>query len=214
MKKGRIGIFLRSLFCAACVACVVCVACIAALWAAPVMEAQASSGVTSESIREKEGQINQAKRDIKNLEKGLSDIQDLKKQLEQEKNNLKNYVTKLDQELEELEQNILDLKFQISGKETEIQETSEELEEAQITAQNQYEYMVTSIRYFYEEGTLPTMWELLFSSQGIGDFLNRLDYMNRVYEYDERMWTEYEMNCQYIALCKEQLELEKQRAMY
>ena len=36
------------------------------------------------------------------------------------------------------------------------------------------------------------------------------DYINSVYEYDHRLLKEYQMNCEYINLCKEQLELEKE----
>lgn len=173
------------------------------------MEARASS-LTSEVIKDKEDQIDQIKKDMDGLKSGLSDLKKIKEDLEKSKNDLKSYVATLDQNLAEMEQKILDLKGQITIKENEIDETAKELGIAEEEAQDQYDYMVASIRYFYEAETFPSLWELLFSAKNIGDFLNRLDYMNRVYEYDRRVWEEYQLNCDYIELCKEQLELEKE----
>lgn len=168
------------------------------------------SKVTEEGIREKEGQIDQAKKDIDGLKKGLSDIQQMKKELETEKNNLKGYVVKLDQNLAVLEQNILDLQDQIARKQIEIAQTTIELEQAEKTAQNQYDYMVMCIRYIYEASTLSTMWEVLFGTENISDFFNRIDYMNRVQEYNQGLWDEYQMSRRYIALCREELEVDKE----
>ncbi len=178
---------------------------------APVVRADASSSkVTNESIKEKEDEIKKAKDDIKNLKSGLSDIQKLKKELEKDKNNLESYVTKLDQKLEELEQNIASLETQITNKETEIEEAAEELEEAEQTAQDQYDYMVSCIRYIYEAGSVSAIWQILFTLENFADFLNQMDYMNRVQEYNQGLVEEYEMNSRYVELCKEELEVDKE----
>lgn len=177
----------------------------------PAAQAKASgSKITSESIQEKEKQINQAKNDIKGLKNGLSDVQKIKKELEKEKSDLKKYVAALDQKLAQLEQSIIDLKRQIVDKEAKIADTTEELNQAETVKQNQYDYIVASIRYFYEMGTQASLWEILFSSESFGDFLNRMDYMNRVYAYDQQVWEEYQLNCEYIELCREQLEVERE----
>lgn len=195
-----------------CFGMILCLLMTAWLCAAqPVCAASASkSKVTSESIKEKEKQIDQARDDMKELKGGLSDLQSLKKELEKEKSNLKNYVTKLDQNLAELEESILQLQGEIAVKEGEIQETARELEQAQETAQDQYAYIVEYVRFSYELTNASSIWELIFAGEGFGDLLNRLDYINKVYEYDQEVWEDYVLNCEYIELCKEQLEVEEE----
>ena len=70
--------------------------------AGPGLQAQATSQAapksapTAESIREKEKEISQIKEQKEGLKDGLSDLQEIKKNLELQKDNLKNYVKELD----------------------------------------------------------------------------------------------------------------------
>ena len=168
-----------------------------------------ASNVTSESIKQMEAQIKDAKKQKDNLKNNITNLEKIKKELEAEKGNLKNYVAKLDQNVADMEHNITYLQNQITTKETEIAQTRAELEAAQETVAKQYVSMRTRIRFMYEAGSIASVWELLASSDSIGDFLNKADYINSIYAYDQKMWEEYQMNCEYIQLCKEGLELEK-----
>ena len=51
------------------------------------------SSITSDSIKEKEQQISQAKNEKKQLQSGLTNLQKIKKELESQRANLKNYVS-------------------------------------------------------------------------------------------------------------------------
>lgn len=178
--------------------------------AALSVNASALSSITSDSIKEMEQQINDAKKEKENLQGSISNLQKIMKELEAQKGNLKNYVSALDQNVSQMEQNIAVLQQQIISKEADILSTQAELEAAEATAAGQYESMVIRIRFMYESNLLSTIWELLVTSDSFGDFLNMADYINSVYEYDHRLLQEYQMNCEYINLCKEQLELEKE----
>lgn len=169
-----------------------------------------ADGVTSESIRKKEEQIKQARQEKTQLQNSLTDIKKLKESLEKEKKNLKSYVTTLDASLAQMEENIEQLSAQITQKEAEIIQTQEELEQAQETADAQYESMRTRIRIMYEVQSAASIWDFLMSADNFGDFLNKADYINTLYAYDQKMWDSYTENCEYIALCKEQLQLEKE----
>ncbi|MCI9141698.1 MAG: peptidoglycan DD-metalloendopeptidase family protein [Lachnospiraceae bacterium] len=171
--------------------------------------ASGTSSVTSDSIREKENQIAQKKEEKKALQGGLSDLKEIKKNLESQKDNLKNYVKQLDGELEVIEQNIAELKAQIDAKEEEIRRTEEELEAALEKEENQKESMIAHIRLMYETGT-PSILDLLLQSRNMGDFLNKADHEERVAAYDQEMWQNYKMVREYVELCKEDLELEKE----
>ncbi len=163
---------------------------------------------TSSSIRDKQNEITQIEEQKKALESGLSDLQKIKKELESKKSNLKDYVNQLDGTLSEIEQNIIVLKGQIADKENEIMLTEQELDAARLKEENQKESMYARIRLMYEKGD-SYMTEIFLNSSGFGDMLNQADYMERIVQYDQAMWAEFKENAQLIALCKEQLEIEK-----
>ena len=167
------------------------------------------SSITSDSIREKEDQIEQAQKDKEALESKLSDLKQIKKDLETQKSNLKEYVVQLDNALMTMEQNINDLKQQISAKEEEIRLTEKELEAALEREESQKETMVARIRFVYETGN-PKLIDMLLSSSGFNDFLNKADYVEKVIAYDRKMLQDYKEMREYIELCMEELELEKQ----
>lgn len=189
--------------------CICLALCLAVISSSAITVGAAVSSVTSDSIKEKEAQISQAQQDKKKLQNALSDIKKMKEELEKEKNNLKNYVAKLDGNLSVIEKNISSLKQQISDKETEITQTQAELEEAEAVEQSQYESMKVRIKFIYEHGNT-SLLEVMMTSKSFSDFLNKAEYVQKVYDYDQKKWDEYRDNCEYISLCKQQLELEKE----
>lgn len=167
------------------------------------------SSITSDSIKEKEEQIRQAEQEKDALKSGLSNLQNLKKDLEAQRSSLKNYVAQLDGNLAQIEQNIRDLSAQISVKEEEITVAEAELEMALENEENQKEAMISRIRMVYESGD-PQMLDMLLKSASFGDFLNKADYVERVMAYDQKMWQDFKLVREYVELCKQGLELEKE----
>ncbi|MDE6641433.1 MAG: peptidoglycan DD-metalloendopeptidase family protein [Acetatifactor sp.] len=167
------------------------------------------SSITSDSIREKEEQIRQAENEKDALKNGLSDLQNIKKDLETQRSSLKNYVAQLDGSLAKIEQNIQELSDKIAVKEEEINVASEQLETALENEENQKESMISRIRMVYESGE-PQMLDMLLKSESFSDFLNKADYTERVMAYDNKMWQDYRLVREYVELCKQELELEKE----
>ena len=167
-----------------------------------------ASELTNDSIKQKEAEINKAKEEKKALQSGLTNVKEIKKQLEQSKADLANYVEELDANLVEIQAKIDDLKTQISQKEEEIVQKTGELEEAVSVQQTQYEAMKTRIKFMYEKGDSLSM-ELLFSSESFGEMLNKAEYIEMLSAYDRKMLDEYVAYAEYVALCKEDLEEEK-----
>ena len=192
--------------------CVIC-ACLCFILCSEVFQQTAHaltmSAITSESIREKEEQIKQAQEEKKNLQNGLTNLKDLKKELEAQRSNLKAYVVKLDGELQVIEQKIAELKLNISDKEAEITQTEEQLEEALGKEEAQREAMITHIRMVYETGD-SQMTDMLLKSKSFGDFLNKADFVEKVMNYEHHMWQDYKRVREYVELCKQQLEIEKE----
>lgn len=167
------------------------------------------SSITSDSIKEKEQQINQAQTEKKELQNSLSNLKELKKELESQRTDLKKYVAQLDSNLEKIEQNIEELKRKISQKQAEIAETEKELAQALEREESQREAMIARIRMAYEDGD-PQMVDMLLKSANFADFLNKADYVERVTAYDKQRWQDYKNIREYVELCKTELELEKE----
>ena len=167
-----------------------------------------ASELTNDSIKEKEAEINRAKEEKKALQSGLTDVQALKKQLEASKAELAGYVEELDANLTNIREKINELKEMITQKEEEIEQKGIELEEAISVQQQQYEAMKTRIKFMYEKGD--TMYlELILGSESFGDMLNKAEYIEKLSAYDRKKLDEYVAYAQYVGLCKEELEEEK-----
>lgn len=173
------------------------------------VSATSRSPVTSESIREKEEQIAQAEKEKKNLQSGLTDLQKLKENLESKRTDLKNYVAELDAALTVIEEKVAGLKEEIAEKEEEIEVAQGELDAAIDRENSQREAMISYIRFVYEMGT-PQAMDILLTSSSFSDFLNRANYVEKVISFENMLWEEYKTTREYVELCMEQLELEKE----
>lgn len=163
--------------------------------------------ITSDSIKDKQNQIEEAEDQIDALKGMLTDVKAIKKQLENQKADLKKYVEELDKNLEAIQQKISELEALIVAKEREIAQTEEELAEALITEENQYEAMKLRIQMMYEQGDI-YYWDLIFDG-GFAGLLNRLDYIEQISQYDNDKLMEYMINRELIEYCKLQLEADK-----
>lgn len=167
------------------------------------------SSITSDSIKEKEGQIAQALDEKKQLQNGLTNIKNIKKNLENKKSDLKKYVAELDAQLQVIEENIAQLIDKISYKEQEIDVAEDELNVALDRENNQKAAMVDHVRQVYETGD-PQMTDMLARAVNFGDFLNKADYVEKVMNCEQRMLEEYVTTRTYVELCKQELEIEKE----
>ena len=167
-----------------------------------------ASEMTNDSIKQKEEEINRAKEEKKELQNGLTNVKELKKELENSKADLANYVTQLDADLSDIQAKINELKTLIEEKEGQIEEKTKELEDALEVQKAQYEAMKSRIKFMYEKGDMLYM-ELVFVADSFGEMLNKADYIEMLSSYDRKMLDEYVAYAEYVALCKEGLEEEK-----
>lgn len=165
--------------------------------------------ITSDSIREKEREIEKAKEEVSGLKSSLTDVEKLKKELEQSKNDLTAYVRQLDGQLADIQDKILQYNTMITDKEREIEETMRDLDEAQARQELQYAAMKKRIQFMYERSDSFYL-ETLFGSDSISGIVNRADYIEALSRYDRKKLDEYVETRKYVELCKEALETEKQ----
>ena len=167
-----------------------------------------ASELTNDSIKKKEDEINKAKEEKKALQSGLTNVKELKKELEKSKADLSNYVAELDADLSDIQTKIDELKSLIEEKEGQITEKEQELEEALEVQKTQYEAMKARIKFMYEKGDMVYL-EFVFVADSFGEMLNKADYIEMLSSYDRKMLDEYVAYAEYVALCKEELEEEK-----
>ena len=165
--------------------------------------------VTEESIKQKEAQISEAKKERDSLKDAKTDLEKIKKDLEASKSNLNQYIKELDAQLTDIQGKIDALNDQIAEKEQQIETTTAELQEAEAVQQAQYEAMKKRIKFMYERGD--TLYvELLLESGSFSDMLNKAVYIEMFSSYDRTKLNEYIATTDLIRLTKEALEEEKE----
>ncbi|MDE6882546.1 MAG: M23 family metallopeptidase [Lachnospiraceae bacterium] len=169
----------------------------------------AKAALTNDSIREKEAEIKAAKQEVSGLKSSKTDIERLKKELEQSKNDLTTYVAQLDQQLSGIQEKIGQYNTMITEKEEEIEITAAELEEAVRIQEEQYAAMKKRIKFMYEKGDTFYL-ELLLTSGGFADMTNKADYIEALSRYDRNKLEEYIDTIELVKLCKEELEAERE----
>ncbi len=82
------------------------------------------------------------------------------------------------------------LEDQIARTETEIAVKQAEYDAAYAQEQEQYAAMKKRIQYMYEQGDI-TYMQILLTSSSLGDALNKNEYIEKLYEYDQRLLQQY-----------------------
>lgn len=172
------------------------------------MNRVAASELTNESIRQKEEEIENARKQKKDLQNGLTDVKKIKEELEKSKKDLAEYVVELDGQLATIQEKIAAYREMIAQKEEELLQTQKELDAAVEDQENQYEAMKKRIKFMYEKGNDLYM-ELIFSSSTFGEMLNKAEYIEMLSAYDRKMLDEYVATRKLIELYKQNLEEEK-----
>lgn len=139
-------------------------------------------------------------------------------ELEQRRKEAENEVQDLQAELTELLNKVAEMEEQLIATGEKITQTQQDLEEAQVKADAQYDDMKIRIKYMYEDGS-SDMWEALLTAEDFSDFLNKAEYISTVHSYDRQKLEELQQTQQEIAdlketLVAEQKTLEEQQADY
>ena len=168
-----------------------------------------AASLSNELIEQSETAKAQAEQNRQTLKSGLSNIKAMLDDLELAKTNLQDYIVQLDEDLETINSNIEYLEGLIGQKEAQIAVTQKELEEAQQTEEAQYEAMKLRVKFMYEKGTSSYL-EMLLTSGGLTEFLNKAEYINRLSSFDRKMLDEYIATKNEIAGKNEELLAEQQ----
>lgn len=124
-------------------------------------------------------------------------------------------VDEITEEIEEIDAALVEtlasvdmIQEEIADKEDQIEVTTADYEEAQRVEQEQYESMKLRIKFMYEKGDA-TYLQLLLESGGFGEMVNKVEYVEKLYEYDRKLLEEYKIARQAVEDLKQKLEDEK-----
>lgn len=101
---------------------------------------------------------------------------------------------------------VQDLNNQISSKQQEISDTEVNLEAAQQAAAEQKEAIKERMKDSYESDASTSMLSVILDSKSIADFLNRVDYVTQVYQYDKTQLDTYQETVEATKSYKKELE--------
>ena len=122
---------------------------------------------------------------------------DLKQQNEDDQNKLDDVNDRMNELSEEQE-----------GKKAQIEQAKLDLAEAQRIEREQYESMKVRVKAMYESGQTSFL-DIIFNSSSMEEMLNKADYVEKMQEYDRKMFTNYQIARQNVEDLKENLEIEE-----
>lgn len=152
-------------------------------------------------------EISDTQDNISELEQKKKEMSDTLAQLEKEKDDTLVYVTKLDKKLTGLEEEIENLNVQIDELSAKLETTKEELAAAKKKQNDQYNAMMSRIKYNYENGE-DNYLSLLFESESVVDFLNNALYAKEMAEFDKNMYEDFKAAKELVEEKERQLEEE------
>ena len=127
--------------------------------------------------------------------------------IEQEQAQLQSEIDALDAELVNVILELSTLEEELAIKQDELAQTEEQLEQAKKDEKHQYDSMKLRIRFMYEKGDSAMLTSIL-ESKSIAELLNRVEYVNEVYDYDRNLLTEYKNTKEQVAALTEQQKQE------
>lgn len=140
--------------------------------------------------------------DVTKAEQEASDIQQQMQKAEQEQLELEAQFRSIASELENAQNDL-------TTKEEQIEQTEEEMVNALVQKNLQYERMKRRIRYMYESDGV-SLVEALLTSESMADFLTRAEYIVTLSRRDKAVFTDFQALVQEVEEKQESLQKEYQ----
>lgn len=154
--------------------------------------------------------------EIDALKKDAVELDSRKKELEKQLDALSEDKAEVLQRRKLLDQQVANTSAQIQNIETQIAEyttlinqTAEELAQTEQQEAEQYDLFCKRVRAMEELGTVD-YWSVLFRANSFGDLLSRLDAVNEIMEYDQRVIDQ--LKALQVEIAEKQASLEDSKA--
>ena len=154
------------------------------------------------------GNMSKAKDEKAKAEQNLDNANNEIEAIERKQSQLQGEIDAKDAELVNLLVNMGILEDELDAKSQQLDEVTVELKDAQVSEKKQYEAMKKRIQFMYERGD-GAMVEAILGSEDMSEFLNRVEYVSEIYNYDRRLLTQYQTTVKQVAELKTTVETEK-----
>ena len=156
--------------------------------------------VAASKIDDAQKKKSEAQENLDEVNEQIDSIQSAQSSLQSEMRQYDNQMMSLLTDMEILQSDM-------ETQEMEIEQANADLETAKMEEQQQYEAMKLRIQYMYENGN-QSLWSAIVGAENMSDFLNRVEYVSDVYDYDRQMLNNYQEVVQEVADLTVQLENE------
>lgn len=161
-------------------------------------------GVTlSELKKQKQDAQNQQNSAQSKLDSVQSEIDDMSGEMDE----MEEEIAQIDEELVDLLLSIDIIEGDIDDKNTQIENAQVEYDAAVEKEAQQKEAMKRRIKFMYEKGD-PSYLSLMLESKSMAELVNKVDYSEKLYEYDRELLIEYQETKQEVLDTKAKLETE------
>ena len=141
------------------------------------------------------------------LQKQVDNAKQAGEAIEQQKSTAESQLSSLNSKLSSLNASITQTQTDITNKLADITAAEEELTQAKLDEENQYNAMKLRIKYMYETGQ-DTMLAIILEADDIADMINKTEYVSMLSTYDRNMLTEYQETVQTVSDTEAKLQEE------
>lgn len=143
------------------------------------------------TVKEIKDKINQTEQDIKNINSKIDTLSDEQDLIQEKIDDLTAEIVNTMTSIGMKEDEIAEKEQELVVKQSEIDNTEQVYYVAKEREEKQYDDMKIRLRRMYENGST-TYVNKIVDSDGLGDVLNRMDYVQKLYQYDQDKLTEFE----------------------
>ena len=164
---------------------------------------------SDDGMTEEERQrILNSQNNIKKINENKKKVENTIKRLNSLKNDTQKYIEELDKNLEMLVEELNKTLIDIDNKQIEINITNDEIDNAKVKEEKQYNDMKLRIKFFYEKGDT-SLLENILSGDNLEDILTKAEYIQSITDYDRKKLNELVEIKNRIIIFENQLEREK-----
>ena len=157
------------------------------VWESPAETVQAAP-----SMSELQNNINNHQNQLNNINSQIHSLQDEQDLVQEKIDDLNAEIINTMTSIGMKEDEIAAKETELADKQIQINQTQEEYNIAKAQEEKQHDDMITRMRMMYENDSSENYVNLLFQGGGLSGMLNRMDFVESVYEYDRQKLQEYE----------------------
>ena len=174
-----------------------------------VWEASGETVQAAPSIGELQNNIKEHQNQLNNINSQINSLQDEQDLVQEKIDDLNAEIINTMTSIGMKEDEIAAKETELADKQIQINQTQEEYNIAKAQEEQQHDDMVSRMRMMYENDSSENYVNLLLQGGGLSGMLNRMDFVESVYEYDRQKLQEYEETKEQVLALWNQLEEEK-----